>query len=126
QLLNMIANNIVSIGWSDTGDLNDFNPLNKAAILKAFADAGYTSAKNVQSRKAGEIMVFKNEIVAGDYVLAAEGMAIKAIGRVISYHYVFDPDLTFAHCRCVEWLKTDIEDLSINEGLRTSVWKYYD
>jgi 5-methylcytosine-specific restriction protein B len=124
QLPDMIANNIVSIGWRDIGDLNDLEPFNKGSITTAFTNAGYQSAKNVQSRKAGEIIVFKNDISAGDFVLAADGASIKAIGKVISDHYVYEDTLLFAHCRCVEWLVTNIEDLSVNEGLRTSVWKY--
>jgi 5-methylcytosine-specific restriction protein B len=126
QLEDMIANNIVTIGWEKLGNLNEIDTLNKRNIQSTLQENGYYEGDNrTASRKAGEIIVFLNEITPGDFVLAADGGKILAIGKVISNHYVFDSNLDFPHCRCVEWIKSNIVDLSIDEGLRTTVWKYY-
>lgn len=127
MLPEMINNSIVSIGWEDIGDLNLIEPFNRKHIHKALQDAGrYPNDNRTASRKAGEILQFKDELAPGDFVFAADGTAIKAIGVIISDHYVFDENLGFPNCRCVKWLKTDITDLNLNEGLRTSVWQYVD
>ncbi|OSZ81161.1 hypothetical protein CAP36_07975 [Chitinophagaceae bacterium IBVUCB2] len=123
----MLANNLVSIGWEEIGDLNEIDPFNRKHVSEALKGMGYyTNNNNIASRKAGEIIQFKNEIKPGDYVLAAEGQTIRAIGLVISPHYVFDADLDFPHGRCVNWLYQNINDLQIEEGLRTSVWKFIE
>jgi len=123
----MLSKNIVSIGWNEMGSLNLIDPFNKKNIQKALLDKGfYPDDNRTASRKAGEILQFKTDLLPGDFVFAAEGTTIKAIGAVISDHYVFDENLEFCHCRCVKWLKNNITDLSINEGIRTSVWKYAD
>jgi len=122
----MIINNIVSIGWPELGDLEEIEPLNKTNIQKNILKRGYYEGNNnVASRKAGEILTFYN-IEPFDYVLAAEGMTIKAIGLVESDNYLYVDELEFPHCRNVKWLKTNITDLAVDEGLRTSVWQYQD
>jgi len=126
ELQNMLANNIATIGWPELGDLNSMDPLNKGNLIRKFQEQGYYVNDNkTASRKAGEIMVFFNEIAPGDYVIAADGASIHAIGKVISDHYIFNPGARFPHCRCVKWIKSAIDNFSIDEGLRTTIWKYY-
>ena len=126
QLPDMLANNIVTIGWEELGNLNEIDPLTKRNIQTALQQNGYYPSDNrTASRKAGEILSFVSDIAPEDYVLVADGAKILSIGKVISNHYVFDVDLGFPHCRCVEWLKSDMDDFSIDEGLRTTVWKFY-
>lgn len=126
QLTDMLANSIITIGWEELGNLNEIDPLNKRSIQNALQQHGYYINDNrTASRKAGEILVFLNEITPGDYILAADGANIKAIGKIISNHYVFDDELGFPHCRCVQWIKPNTDGFSIDEGLRTTVWKYY-
>jgi len=121
----MIENNIISIGWSEIGSLYEIDPLNKKHIQTTLQSVGYYSGDNRQaSRKAGEILQFIQDIKPGDYVFAADGGTIKAIGKVISDHYAYDDSLTFPHIRCIKWIAQDVQDLYLDEGLRTSVWEY--
>lgn len=120
----MLQNKIVSIGWHDLGDLDDITPISKTEIKEALINEGFYDDNRVASRKAGEILTFYKEIKPFDYVLAADGMAIKAIGRIVSENYIYETSFAFPHCRNVEWIKTDIDNLSIDEGLLTSVWQY--
>lgn len=121
----MLQEQIVSIGWPEIGDLNEIEPFNRLHVKEALQNEGYYAQDNrTASRKAGEIVKFKDEIGAGDYVVAAEGQSIRAIGKVISPHCAYDKELDFPHIRCVKWIKSGITDLSLSEGLRTTVWKY--
>jgi|GEM_PF-1975235 len=119
----MIENNVVSIGWPDLGDLEDYEPLNKTSIKDGLSKLNIYKDKGVETRKAGEIFNFYKDIKPNDIVIVAEGSSVKAIGKVISDNYVFEPELDFPHCKNVEWLKTGITDLEVQEGLRTSVWR---
>jgi 5-methylcytosine-specific restriction protein B len=120
----MITNQVASIGWGETGDLEEIEPLTKSNIAKKLVETHYPDGGGTPTRKAGEILNFLTAIQPGDVILAADGMAIKAIGKVISDGYVYDEELTFPHCRNVQWIKTGITDLHIDEGLRTSVWQF--
>lgn len=123
----ILANNLASIGWREIGNLNEIESFNRFHVKQALQQEGYYINDNrTASRKAGEIVQFKNDILPGDYVLAAEGQTIKAIGQVISEHYIFDENLNFPHGRCVEWIYNNITELRLEEGLRTSVWKYQE
>jgi hypothetical protein len=125
----MITNSVASIGWGEIGDLQNIEPFNVKHIVDALKQKGYylnQNQKSVASRKAGEILKFKNEIKPYDYILAADGNKIKAIGQVISHQYVFDESLEFPHLRYVKWIRVNIDNLHSDEGLRTSVWKCED
>ncbi|SFD64969.1 5-methylcytosine-specific restriction enzyme B [Chitinophaga sp. CF118] len=125
RLEDMQDNNLVSIGWSDLGDIELMEPVSKAGIQNKMKEKGYYGGNNsVISRKAGEIWRFYHELLPGDLVLVADGESIKAIGKIASYHYIYEEDLAFSHCRCVEWLKKNINDFKMSEGLQTSVWKF--
>jgi 5-methylcytosine-specific restriction protein B len=120
----MIANQVASIGWDEVGDLENIEPFTKGNIAKKLVETHYPDGGATSTRKAGEILNFVNAIQPGDFIFAADGMAIKAIGKVTSDSYVYEEDLTFPHCRNVEWIKRGITDLHIEEGLRTSVWQF--
>jgi 5-methylcytosine-specific restriction protein B len=125
MLPEMLPNNIASIGWDEIGDLEDLLPVNKSNIQNTLMAKGYyKDDKRTAARKAGEIFTFYDTILPFDYVFVADGASIKAIGQVISDNYLFLEDLEFPHCRNVRWIKIDINDLFIDEGLRTSVWQY--
>lgn len=125
MLPEMIQNQIASIGWPEIGNLLEMDPCNRIHVKEALQENGYyTNHNSTASRKAGEIIKFKNDILPGDYVLAADGYQIKAIGKVISHQYFYDGNLEFPHCRSVSWLYQNIDDLEITEGTRTSVWKF--
>ncbi|WP_169337686.1 AAA family ATPase [Segetibacter koreensis] len=123
-LSEMVTNNVVSIGWYDLGDLEDISPLTKVGIKDALMAEGFYDNASTASRKAGEIFKFYNEIKPFDYVLVADGISIKAIGKIVSNNYFYEGTFSFPHCRNVTWIKTNIDDLFINEGLMTSVWQY--
>lgn len=126
-LQEMITNNIVSIGWGELGNLQEKAVLNKKHLITDLQENGYYVGDNrTASNQAGQILRFYNDLKPGDFIFAAEGTKIKAIGVIISDHYVFDENLDFPNCRCVSWLKTDIINFNLNEGLRTTVWQYVD
>ncbi|HOY14252.1 MAG TPA: AAA family ATPase [Saprospiraceae bacterium] len=121
----MLDNGIASIGWKELGNLYLIDPFNRKHVgdaLQHLVNDPYD--KRTASRKGGEIVQFMQEIKPGDYVLAAKGTRIKAIGKVISHIYIFDANLNFPHGRCVDWLYPNVTDLQITEGIQTSVWKF--
>lgn len=121
----MISFEIASIGWKKLSNIELIEPINKKHIAnKLLSENYYPTDKGTATRKAGEILLFYKEILPGDIVLGAEGAKIKAIGKVISDHYIYDDQLQFPHAKCVDWIYKDVSDLQINEGLRTSVWQY--
>jgi len=125
MLPDMLENDFISLGWSEIGDLNEHDPLTKGVIKLALQDNGYHKDSNSSaSRKAGEILKFVKDIAPLDFVFAVEGGNVKAIGQVLSNHYAYDDAFAFPHIRCVKWLKKEINDLYLDEGLRTSVWEY--
>lgn len=120
----MLENEVVSIGWKeDVGDLSEVIRLEddraKAEIRSMLLPT--TSAGQVATRKAGEILNFAKKIQESDIVLACEGQQVRGVGRVIG-PYEYDGNLYFPHIRRVEWLSVDDWSLPYNEGARTTVF----
>ena len=118
----MQANQYISIGWSEIGDLSEQEVQNKKDVIQLLNNQGYYSDdKKVGSRKAGEIFNFYNDIQEGDIILAQDGSEILGIGEVIG-DYGYDSSQAFSHYKPVQW-KLISPSLKNSEGLRTTVYK---
>lgn len=122
----MKSNNIISIGWSETGDLEKFNIISKKDVANILTNAGYYLEDNrLLSRKSGELFNFYNDIKAGDIVLAQSGSNILGIGIVSSGDYKFNNEHDFPHQKEVVWKKFE-PGFKNSEGLQTTVYKIND
>lgn len=120
----MLKEEVVSIGWDELGDLLSITPLNQTGIRdKLFALNTYDNLQTC-SVKAGEIIAFKDKIRINDYVVACKGGAVRAIGQVQHGQYIYNPDLQFPHCRSVEWLEREVDNLNI-AGTQQTVNEIY-
>lgn len=126
----MVENGIVSIGWSDIGDIDFLEPNNRSTINQKMIDLGYNinkktgeQSKSTISTKAGEIFRFYNELKPNDIILINDGRTVKGIAKVYSHNYVFLSGLKFPHGRLVDFLDTEVKELEIEEGLRSTIWK---
>lgn len=112
----------VAIGWEKVGDLSaasdeqGFKETLKLLLLEHYKKDAKTTGRN-----ASQLMHFVRDISEGDIVLAAEGMKILGIGRVRG-GYEYQPELSRAHQRAVDWLTLDEWQLPVsNEGLRSTI-----
>ena len=118
----MKTNDLVCIGWSDIGDLNEAEIKTKNDIKKLFENEGiYKDKKGVLTRKAGEIFDFYSKVNIGDVVLAQDGETVLGIG-IVKDEYFFNEKENFAHQKMVEW-KVINPKLKNKEGLQTTVYK---
>jgi MoxR-like ATPase len=119
----MRQNSIVSIGWSEIGDLDELEEVSRENIIGALGDQGYyaESPANIISRKAGEIFDFYQNIKKGDIVIVAEGKRVLAIGEVKG-EYEHNSQYDFSHYRPVKWILEDVKSFSMEEGLQTAVF----
>ena len=124
----MLFNDIVSIGWSDIGDLDLLESNDRPSINKKMLEMGYyvkdgVQSKSTVSKKAGEIFRFYKEIEPYDFVLVNKGEEVRAIAKIYGSNYVFVDGLDFPHGRVVEWIDKNVKGLRIDEGNQTSVSK---
>jgi 5-methylcytosine-specific restriction protein B len=118
----MKANQYVSIGWPDIGNLSESDIQSKNDIIQLLNDNKYYSDnKSVTSRKASEIFNFINDIKEGDIVLAQDGATILGIGKVAG-EYGYEESKSFPHYRPVKWIAFN-PGLKNSDGLQTTVYK---
>ncbi len=113
---------IVSVGWPELGDLSDlkYDQQSKNRVRDLMAKE-YPSTPQVIGRHAQQLFTFVTFVKEGDIVLAADGMTIYGIGRVIE-GYKYDSSMDFPHYHPVQWLYIGEFKLPIaKEGLRTSL-----
>ncbi len=118
----MKENNVVCVGWPETGDLRDYDISSKKSIEQIFKDEGYyPNDKRTSSRKAGELFNFYDQINIGDIVLAQNGHNVLGIGVVLDEYY-FDDTIDFPHQIGINWL-VDNPHLRNPQGNQTTVYK---
>ncbi|MBC5834353.1 AAA domain-containing protein [Flavobacterium sp. F372] len=118
----MKTNNLICIGWSDIGDLNEAEVKSKDDIKKLLENEGiYKDKKGVLTRKAGEIFDFYTKVNIGDIILAQDGETVLGIG-IVKDEYFFNEKENFAHQKLIEW-KVLNPKLKNKEGLQTTVYK---
>jgi hypothetical protein len=121
----MQSNQVVSIGWSELGDLSEKNIETRNDISKLMEDIGYYDNLGLRNRKAGEVLNFYQEMNNGDVVVAQDGQKVIALG-IINDDYLYQQELHFPHTRSVDWKVIGLEDLTNQQGLRTTVFPIDD
>ncbi|HET6880274.1 MAG TPA: DUF4357 domain-containing protein, partial [Pirellulales bacterium] len=112
----------VAIGWPALGDISWVDGKQEAREkLKGLLQEKYPTRHASLGRDCSQLARFVADIAEGDVVLAADGVTIVGIGRVVG-SYEFHPDVQIPHQRQVEWLAEDEWRLpEPNEGLRSTV-----
>jgi 5-methylcytosine-specific restriction protein B len=104
----------VAVGWPKLGDISWLE-------LKAMLEEKHPNHHSAIGRDCSQLVQFVLEIAEGDIVLAADGMTILGIGRVVG-GYEFHSEFEFPHQRQVEWLTADEWQMpQSNEGLQSTV-----
>jgi len=117
--------NVVCIGWSKLGDLDNTDINSRKDIEKLFENGGYYKEDNrTKSRKAGEVFNFYNDIKINDIVLAQDGYLVHGIG-IVRDEYHFEESDPFPHQRIVEWKIFD-PDINNRQGNQTTVFNLTD
>lgn len=115
----MLREEVASIGWNELGDLAAIEPFNQGAIRDKLFELGTYENRQTASVKAGEIFKFKQQIRVNDFIAACEGGIVLSIGQVLHDQYIYLPDLDFAHCRAVDWIKPNVYGLKITGTLQS-------
>ncbi len=111
-----------AVGWPKLGDISwvEFRKESRKK-LKELLNEVHPNHPSAIGRDCSQLVQFVVVIAEGDIVLAANGMTILGIGRVVGgyeYHSEFD----FPHQRQVEWLTCDEWQMpESSEGLQSTV-----
>lgn len=119
----MQRENVVSLGWEKLGNLSwlDYSQESKDKLRSQLQEQYYPNLA-VAGQTTSKILSFVTVIREGDIVLAADGVRIFGVGRVIG-GYEFQSGSEFPHRRPVEWLSLDKWQLpEEKEGLRFAVY----
>lgn len=115
--------NIVALGWSGTGPLNDAdgNTVGKSELTQKLQEEYYQNDKRAAARKAGELITFYTTdvssvlvVMSGESPLAL----VDSLGRYSYQHYQLMP-----HCKYGNWHESFKENERLpnkSEGLHTS------
>ncbi len=112
----------IAVGWPELGDISWLDGKKETvAKLKSLLAKAYPNDPRTTGREGSQLTQFVVGIGEGDIVLAADGMAILGIGRVLG-GYEFQSEFDFPHQRQVEWLTDDEWQLpEATEGLQSTV-----
>lgn len=112
----------VAVGWPKLGDISWLESKKESREkLKAMLEEKHPNHHSAIGRDCSQLVQFVLEIAEGDIVLAADGMTILGIGRVVG-GYEFHSEFEFPHQRQVEWLTADEWQMpQSNEGLQSTV-----
>ena len=111
-----------AVGWPMVGDLSWLETKKESRQkLKAILEETHPNHHTAIGRDCSQLIQFVLGIAEGDIVLAAEGMTILGIGRVIG-GYEYHPEFEFPHQRQVDWMTADQWQMpQSNEGLQSTV-----
>lgn len=114
--------NCVAVGWPKLGDISWVDGKKESvAKLKILLAELYPNDPRTIGRDSNQFAQFVADIHEGDIVIAADGMTILGIGKVIG-SYEFNSEFEFPHQIQVEWLNTDEWKMpESKEGLRSTV-----
>ena len=112
----------MAVGWPKLGDISWVDGKKASRDkLKALLDEKHPNHHSTIGRDCSQLIQFVVGITEGDVVLAADGMTILGIGRVIG-GYEFNSEFEFPHQRQVEWLTDDEWQMpESSEGLQSTV-----
>ena len=113
----------VAVGWPKLGDISWVDGKQEPLAKLKTTTCGGTS-ESIQARSAGIVPSLLSSLLRlaeGDIVLAADGMSILGIGRVVG-GYEYHSEFEFPHQRQVEWLTVDEWQMpESGEGLQSTV-----
>ena len=94
----------VAVGWPKVGDISwvEAKKESREKLKKLLAEV-YPNHSSAIGRDCSQLAQFVVGITEGDIVLAADGMSILGIGRVVG-GYEYHSEFEFPHQRQVEWL----------------------
>ncbi len=112
----------VAVGWPKLGDISWVEAKQESRErLKKLLEDVHPNQMSVVGRDCSQLTHFVADISEGDIVLAADGMKVLGVGRVVGgyeHHAEFD----FPHQRQVEWLTLDEWEMpKSSEGLQSTV-----
>lgn len=112
-----IENNIVTIGWSELGDLSNIE--DRQGLYGVFETTYPDASKGRTANHVGQLWAFRARFEVGDLViLPLKTQSAIAVGRITGdYHYRTDLGETAKHTRSVEWLKTDLPRTTFDQDL---------
>lgn len=118
----MCDRSCVAVGWPKLGDISWVEAKQESREkLRSLLEEVHPNHPSAIGRDCSQLTQFVAEITEGDIVLAAEGMSILGIGRVVG-GYEYHAEFEFPHQRQVEWLTLDEWKLpESNEGLQSVV-----
>ena len=118
----MQEENCIAIGWHDLGDISwvDGKEDSREKLKKRLSKV-YPNDPRTTGRDASQLEQFVTIMTEGDIVLAADGMTILGVGKVVG-GYEFKKGFDFPHQRKVQWLNSDEWQLPQSaEGLLSTV-----
>ena len=112
----------IAVGWPKLGDISWVDGKKETVDkLKNLLAETYPNDPRTTGREGSQLAQFVVGISEGDIVLAADGMSILGIGRVLG-GYEFHSEFDFPHQREVEWLKDNEWQMpESSEGLQSTV-----
>lgn len=118
----MLDQSCIAVGWPKLGDISWLESKKESREkLKAMLEEKHPNHHSAIGRDCSQLVQFVLEIAEGDVVLAADGMTILGIGRVVG-GYEFHSEFEFPHQRQVEWLTADEWQMpQSSEGLQSTV-----
>ncbi len=114
--------NCIAVGWHKLGDISWVEAKKDSRDkLKKLLEEKHPNHPSAIGRDCSQLVQLVVEIAEGDVVLAADGMSVLGIGRVVG-GYEYNAEFEFPHQRQVEWLTCDAWQMpEANEGLQSTV-----
>jgi len=118
----MRERNRVAVGWPDLGDISWVEAKSESRErLRQLLQERYPGQPTTIGQSCSQVTHFVAGMAEGDIVLAARGMTILGVGRVVG-EYEYHPEFDFPHQRKVEWLSLGEWELpESREGLQSTV-----
>ena len=112
----------IAVGWPKLGDISWVDGKKETVgKLKDLLAEAYPNDPRTTGREGSQLAQFVVGMSEGDIVLAADGMTILGVGRVLG-GYEFHSEFDFPHQRQVEWLTDDEWQMpESSEGLQSTV-----
>ena len=100
-----LKNNVIAIGWSDIGNLNNIDA-NRDAFKEKYIQIYPNAKKGSVATGAGMLYRFRHEVQVGDYVVFPSKSNREVNIGVVEGEYIYDPNqVEYVQTRKVKWLK---------------------
>ena len=100
-----LKNNVIAIGWSDMGNLNNIDA-NRDAFKEKYMQIYPNAKKGNIANGAGTLYRFRHEVQIGDYIVFPSKSNREVNIGVVEGEYIYDPNqVEYVQTRKVKWLK---------------------